>query len=448
MADKYPDAFARVVDRLLASPAYGERWGRHWLDVVRYADSAGDDDGNLYRYAYRFRDYIVDAFNKDLPYDQMIRQHLAGDLLPVDKPGDVNPAAIVATGFIALGQKPLTEQDKPKMLYDIADEQLDTTGRVFMGLTIGCARCHDHKFDPIPTRDYYSMASIFQSTKTLSVVDKLVSQILYVPIVPKGVSREYEEHQAKVKAKEAELSVLIEKNSLRRLEVLGAQVAKYLVAAQEGSGGTQSDIGARGKLDLAIVEAFVRYLKPNDEVRPHLEAWQSNPVPDVAQTYQAQFQKTAAGWKAKLGIWMEEVQQALASGKEPPEKPTFEGGQDRFFFQVYFEKGPFAMPEKRPESLFAQEDRDPIAEIRTHIEVLKKESPPEPPMACAVVEGPAVTPKVLIRGNVTSPGETVPKQFLQIIAGENQAPLLDGSGRLALADWLTDPKHPLTARVW
>src|SRR5215813_1024498 len=150
LSDHSAGAFAKVVDRLLASPRYGERWGRHWLDVARYADSTGADEDIRYPYAWRYRDYVIDAFNRDLPYNQFVMEQLAGDLLPAERPGEVNRRSIVATGFLAIGLKLLAEQDKPKMVYDMVDEQLDATSRAFMGLTVACARCHDHKFDPIP----------------------------------------------------------------------------------------------------------------------------------------------------------------------------------------------------------------------------------------------------------------------------------------------------------
>jgi mono/diheme cytochrome c family protein len=165
--DKNPDAFAKVIDRLLASPRYGERWGRHWLDLARYADSNGMDENMAYANAFRYRDYVINAFNQDTPYDQFIKEQLAGDLLPASSNESVNHARLTATGFLVLGPKMLAEDDPMKMEMDIIDEQVDTVGRVFMGLTLGCARCHDHKFDPIPTSDYYGLAGIFKSTKSM-----------------------------------------------------------------------------------------------------------------------------------------------------------------------------------------------------------------------------------------------------------------------------------------
>ena len=165
LKDNSPEAFAKVVDRLLDSPHYGERWGRHWLDVVRYAETTANDANAVMRYAWRYRDYVVRAFNTDKPYDRFVIEQLAGDLLPPS--GDLNrdAEAVIATGFLMLGPKALAETDKEQSRRDIIDDQLDTTGRAFLGLTIGCARCHDHKFDPIPTVDYYSLAGILRGSE-------------------------------------------------------------------------------------------------------------------------------------------------------------------------------------------------------------------------------------------------------------------------------------------
>ena len=166
LADDSPRAFAKVVDRLLGSPRYGERWGRHWLDVARYADSNGMDDNIVHADAWRYRDYVIHAFNNDKPYVEFIREQLAGDL--ITNWGDDNRAeGLIATGFLMLGPKMVGEDDPVKQKLDFADEQLATTARAFMALTVDCARCHNHKFDPIPTQDYYSMLGIFTSTKTV-----------------------------------------------------------------------------------------------------------------------------------------------------------------------------------------------------------------------------------------------------------------------------------------
>jgi len=161
-------AFETVVNRLLASPRYGERWGRHWLDVARFAESAAHDGNNAYLHAWRYRDYVIDAFNNDEPYDNFIVEQLAGDLLEKTGNKQIDLERMVATGFLQVGPKPVVMRDKKQMLLDIADEQTAATGTAFLALTLGCARCHDHKFDPIPTVDYYSITGMFMSTHVMA----------------------------------------------------------------------------------------------------------------------------------------------------------------------------------------------------------------------------------------------------------------------------------------
>jgi hypothetical protein len=164
-ADRPQDALAAAADRLLTSPQYGERWGRHWLDVARFAESSGRAANFAHPHAWRYRDYVIAAFNKDTPYDQFIREQLAGDLLPAQD--DRQKAEfMVATGFLAVGPKSLDENNPLQFEMDLADEQIDATFQAFQGLTAACARCHDHKFDPIPQKDYYALAGIFRSTRT------------------------------------------------------------------------------------------------------------------------------------------------------------------------------------------------------------------------------------------------------------------------------------------
>ena len=343
LSDRSPDAFAKVVDRLLASPRYGERWGRHWLDVARYADSTGADEDIRYPYAWRYRDYVIDAFNRDLPYDQFVMEQIAGDLLPAEKSGEVNQRGIVATGFLAIGPKLLAEQDKPKMVYDMVDEQLDTTTRAFMGLTVACARCHDHKFDPIPTRDYYSLASIFASTKSLSKVEGTVSQIYFAPLVPKDVYERYEQHQDRIKDKDREIEQVITAEATTFAERLAPHLAEYMTAAldYEHRPRDQEDVcigefAAGRHLDGVVLERWINYLRPTDDVRPHLDRWAqavklgAPAVREAAELTKRTSSKRSPQWKVKVDEWGRKVAEAAAHGKSIPEKPEFEGRQEPF----------------------------------------------------------------------------------------------------------------------
>lgn len=166
--DESPDAYEKVLDRLLASPRYGERWGRYWLDLARYADTNGADENMAYPNAWRYRNYVIRSFNQDKPYDQFIREQIAGDLLPDTDDVEIQADRLIATGFLVLGPKMLAEQDKEKLLMDVVDEQIDVVSRTFLGVSVACARCHDHKFDPINQEDYYALAGIFRSTLTMA----------------------------------------------------------------------------------------------------------------------------------------------------------------------------------------------------------------------------------------------------------------------------------------
>ena len=163
--DPSANAFEKVVDKLLASPAFGEKWGRHWLDVARYAESSGKEQNMLYPYAWRYRDYVIASFNADKPYDLFLKEQLAGDLMPA-KNDQEKAEHQIATGFLAVGTKSHNERNALQFRLDLADEQIDAMSQGMLGLTVACARCHDHKFDPIPTKDYYALAGIFQSTDT------------------------------------------------------------------------------------------------------------------------------------------------------------------------------------------------------------------------------------------------------------------------------------------
>jgi hypothetical protein len=205
LADETPEAFEKVVDSLLQSPHYGERWGRHWLDLVRYADSNGADENHDLPNAWHYRDWVVRMINRDQPLDQFIIDQLAGDLLPKTGDEKIDGDRLTATGMLVIGPKMLAEQDKDKMVIDIVDEQIDTVSRTMLGLTIGCARCHDHKFDPVKAKDYYALAGIFYSTKTMA--DRaFVSNWLERALPSAEIQASRAEHQKKIDAAKADLA--------------------------------------------------------------------------------------------------------------------------------------------------------------------------------------------------------------------------------------------------
>ena len=232
LADDSVNAFTRLVDRLLASPRYGEKWGRHWLDIARYADSNGLDENLVYKNAYRYRDYVINAFNKDKPYNQFVLEQLAGDLLPGTSDENAIYERQTATGFLSLGAKMLAEDDPVKMQMDIIDEQIDTMGRAFLALTVGCARCHDHKFDPIPTADYYSLAGIFKSSKTMENFKVVAKWHEYV-LAPKQERDRLEAHNKRIEAQQKQISRLSRPADREISDTARRKVGAYLLAATD-----------------------------------------------------------------------------------------------------------------------------------------------------------------------------------------------------------------------
>jgi hypothetical protein len=223
LADESPAAFAKVIDRLLASPHYGERWGRHWLDLVRYTDEFDE--------SWRYRDWVVNAFNADLSYDEFVREQVAGDLLPCPDPEAINPDAIVATTMLSLG--PWSGIDRKKRMTDIVDDQIDTLTRSVLGLTIACARCHDHKFDPITTADYYGLAGIFFSSHVIPEEGYLShgTTRLRIPLAGAAEVERHREHEARVTALERRIEAAVEQHYSEFARQLLPQTDRYLLAA-------------------------------------------------------------------------------------------------------------------------------------------------------------------------------------------------------------------------
>ncbi len=183
IADTSAQARDRVVDRLLASSAFGEKWARHWLDLVGYADELGHNNEVFAEHAWRYRDYVIASFNADKPFDQFIREQVAGDLLAASRPEE-RAAQITATGFLLLGNLDIVESDKPRLQADVVDQQIEKVGKAFLGMTLNCVRCHDHKFDPIHLSDYYGLAGVFGSTESLYLTERNVWSMVLATDLP------------------------------------------------------------------------------------------------------------------------------------------------------------------------------------------------------------------------------------------------------------------------
>ena len=454
LADDSPQAFERVVDRLLTSKAYGERWGRHWLDLARYADSTGNDEDHRYPYAWRYRDYVIDAFNADMPYDQFVREQIAGDLLPSDTPGVPNRRGITATGFLALGPKALAQQDKTRMLYDIYDEQVDVVSKTFLGLTMSCARCHDHKFDPILTRDYYSMINFFANTRSFKDPSSHVSQLLFVPLVPENEWADFEAHQEEIRQRKFGIDNLAEIELEEHVNGLSDRIAEYMLAARAVR---QDGKPAAADLDPKMLERWVAYLKPSSETRSHLAEWDQAEVAGraaVASNFEESFIESFAKWRKTINEWRKTVNKpAEEITMGIPAKPHFEPGENRFLYEVFFHKdGPFSFREEEElQAIVTRETLDQIANLEKELKELDAKGVVEPDRADAVADklaGEAVEQHIFIRGEYTAKGDPAPKVFPAILEGLEQQPVqTSGSGRLELAKWITKPDHELTSRV-
>ena len=215
LADASPDAFAQVVDRLLASPHYGERWGRHWLDVARYGeDQAHTFQARLYPGGYRYRDWVVQAFQDDMPYDRFVTEQIAGDLLKTGDPTDHLPAL----GFFALGPHYYMDAGEAKAAEAAElDDHVDVLGRGFLGLTVACARCHDHKFDPITTQDYYALAGVFKS-----------SRYVETPMAPPDVVDKFNQGQEAIKKQEAKVKAFLDAEAAKQTPAASGQKPKQV----------------------------------------------------------------------------------------------------------------------------------------------------------------------------------------------------------------------------
>jgi len=252
--DASPDAYAKLLERLLASPAYGERWGRHWLDVARYADTAGETADFPVPQAYRYRNYVISAFNTDKPYDQFIREQIAGDLLPVKSTAERNDG-IVATGFLALSRRFGSDRADQPMHLTIEDT-LDTMGRAVMGLSMSCARCHDHKFDPISSADYYALYGIFQSSNYAFPGAELTKKPAdFVPLVDAQYAQQKKEFDAAIAPLDAELAArTAEKTALDKEMKEWVAQKKILASGVYENGGKQTFAEGKDAAALARIE--------------------------------------------------------------------------------------------------------------------------------------------------------------------------------------------------
>jgi hypothetical protein len=471
--DRAPDAYEKLVDRLLASPQYGERWGRHWLDVARYAESL-TLRGFILKEAWRYRDYVIDSFNADTPYDRFMQEQVAGDLLPATTPAD-RRRQIVATAFLTMGNNNLEEQDKKQLRMDVVDEQLDTISRAFLAQTITCARCHDHKFDPIPTKDYYALAGILRNAKTLEHAN--VSKWMEVPL---PVEPEQEAEFSKAEKTIAELQGRI-KELKSQLAAKGKTIRSGVIAIKDLPGIVVDDTQAKKVGDWKMSQYSGTYVgngySHDGDSGKGEKTLTFQPELPAAGKYEVRLAYSAGSNRSKdvpVHILSADGEKTVHVNQQ--ETPPIEGlfvslGQYQFEknnqgYVLIANEGTkghviadavlFIPVEKLAPAADSTDSAKPQAANET--ETLRKmeaelkklqDSGPRRPRAMTVLEEKEIgDTQVHIRGSVHNLGDKAPRGYLQVAAYGNVPAMPAGeSGRRQLGEWLAGTANPLPARV-
>lgn len=425
--DESPEAYAKLVDRLLQSTAYGEMQARYWLDVARYAeDQAHTFAVKPYSEAWRYRDWVIQAFNQDLPFDKFVKYQIAADLIVGDSPDELRHRA--ALGFFGLGAQYYKNSDKAKAEADELDDRVDTMTRGFLGLTVSCARCHDHKFDPIPTQDYYSLAGVFWSTKLADV-----------PLAPKA---EVERINAALKkladaAKQVKDFLQAEKTKLETEKA--DTLPKYVLAAWkleakrlDKPDASANEIAKEDKLDGPTLDRLTRYLNKKN-VAAAMTDWGKHLPKKGAAEPPAEITKMAEAFRT-------EVKAAVA-------KPQ-QGKTGDMVNALFGDNGVFPMKDADVAAGMSPDHKATYEKMKAEQAELAKKAPAPVQTVHGLNEATPTDLKVYLRGNPAKQGDVAPRRFLHIIAGNDPKKFTEGSGRKELADAIADPKNPLTARVF
>src|SRR5215471_7123275 len=483
--DTSPDAFAKVVDRLLGSPHYGERWGRIWLDVARYGE---DDYRSLnpnpkgyrpYPNAYVYRDWVIQAFSDDLPYDTFVKAQLAGDLMPEN----VREKMLPATGFLGLGPWYYDNGSNEVTRADERHDRVDAVTRGFLGLTVACARCHDHKYDPIPQKDYYALAGVFYNT-------------IYheYPQAPKSIVDKYKGFEDEVERKQKIQREMQTNLGSQLSQSMAFETSKYLEAVYEVAGPQKKEMAQvveEKKLDYEVLERWVKYMEKPTTLYPNKKAWQdfmkrpTSTAPQAKRLAQ-QFQDKVIEVMLAHNEVNEEneviADKALPTTKKkkrankpnefitnddfcpgcglqlktlPEEKTTFstevfqrelDGNDDPNQPGARPKPGVLTFTGWALEKRMGGESASMLAAIRKEIEDAQKKLQPYYPFAHGVMEAEAPSNiQVALRGDPYNLGDEVPRHFLSVLSEGDPKPFTEGSGRLQLADAIL--AQPLAMRV-
>ncbi len=456
VADPSPDAFAKLVDKLLASPRYGERWGRHWLDVARYADTKGylaGDEQRRFAFSYTYRDYVIRSFNEDTPYDRFLMEQIAADQLQLGE----DKRALAGLGFLTLGRRFLNN------VHDIIDDRIDVVTRGTMGLTVQCARCHDHKYDPVSTKEYYSLYGVFASSQEPAERPLL------------GIKPDAAAHTAYLvekKKREEEMEKYRLEQLDKQITMLRKRTADYLVAADEvdpkvarasatATRQNRDKYFQERKLVPAVVRRWQDYLAKSASAKTPDAIWAAWHA--YANLADDKFAEEAA----KLVVPPGSHPAVVAAFKTPPKSvketaeryaklltdadaatPHADKDKEALRLALRSEDAPPNLPAPENDTLL-EDARPRLRQLKAKVDEVDAMHPGAPPRAMALVDRDSPTrPYVFVRGSPGNRGPDVERGFLQVAAGKTPEPFpAKASGRLEMARAITSRDNPLTARV-
>ncbi|MEJ7608145.1 MAG: DUF1549 domain-containing protein, partial [Bryobacteraceae bacterium] len=410
-ADKSPKAFEKVIDRLLSSPHYGERWGRAWLDVARYSDDKLNSTmEEPYPNAFRYRNWVIQAFNDDMPYNQFVKSQIAGDLLPEPE------KTVAGLGFYALSP-------------EFQDDRVDVTTRGFLGLTVACAQCHDHKFDPIPQKDYYSLLGVFNNTKEAEF-----------PLASKAVVDDFKSHKKSVEEQERHLKAFVTNQGDQLARILASRTADYLMAVW-----TESDTEPLDEsLDPETVGRWSTYLTSAQKDHPYLNCSGASRVcaanvQRMALEVFDEKKKVDQDNLIRLGGSNEREDLSQADLRSLPSEKYF------LWRDLFGNKGVYAYGDPGIERFLSGTWADHLKALRAEL-ALRKTAMPDQYAYYQVIQDveKLKVQKLFIRGDRNTPGEDAPARFLTVMNHVAPQPFSSkGSGRLELAEAIDNPSNPL-----
>jgi hypothetical protein len=451
--DESPRAYEDLVEKYLADPGFGERWARHWLDVARYADTRGYvfQSERRFPYSYTYRDYVIAAFNHDKPYDLFVMEQLAADRM-VEETGD--RSSLAALGYLTLGRRFLNNN------HDIIDDRIDVTTRGLMGLTVVCARCHDHKYDPIPTADYYSLYGVFDSSTEPSeypLLDFNANDPKYLDFKQELEKREQESSEFRT-SNQREAIALARRQSSEYLEV-------YL-QTMDADGSGREDAARKAKLDPGILHSWHELLGNPPALKQAFWKPLARLIPLRAEpdfeTKAAEIireSRMESDGHPSLTAVLDSIQEngfenyasvirsygTVLSKAAGTDSPDLEAVRE----WLHSDQAPPTIPLGQATRLLDVPTQEKIRRLQRKVEELIATHPGAPPRGMALIDKQNPTePVIFERGNPRRRGESVPRQFLAILAGRERQPFTEGSGRYEMAREIASPENPLTARVF